>query len=355
MEVLPSYKAHKDRYPLLPSQQDFIEQSRQTVRAILNGTDPRLLLILGPCSIHDSISAKEYAYQLRSFAETVSSHFFIVMRVYCEKPRSASGWKGYLYDPFLDGSYAMSTGIEWTRKLLLELASMGIPAAAEFLDPLTAFYYDDLITWGSIGARTSSSQPHRQLASGLEMPIGFKNGLAGNISAAVSGALVASQAHAYMGLSPDGFPIVMRTNGNLDVHTVLRGGDSGPNYLPSFVAETITRLEHAKLPSRLLIDCSHQNSGKKYERQPSVFQSIMHQIVEGNSSIKGVMLESHLYSGKQALGKDPSNLQYGISITDGCLDWHATSHLIQWGAQLVQQQWLQVPVTHNLSLAEAHI
>ncbi len=340
MDFLPSYKELKTQFPLPQPQQLFIEQSRQTVRAILNGTDPRLLLIVGPCSIHDQASAKEFALQLRTLSAEVSSQFFLVMRVYCEKPRSASGWKGFLYDPFLDGSHALSVGLEWTRQLLLELASLEVPAAAEFLDPLTAFYYDDLITWGSIGARTSSSQPHRQLASALEMPIGFKNGIAGNIGAAIDGVLTASRPHTYMRMSENGRPLVTKTFGNLDGHVVLRGGESGPNYHPASIAETLRRLEQLQLTPRLLVDCSHQNSGKRYDRQSEVFQSVLHQMIEGNQAIRGMMLESHLHAGHQMLTHDPSQLQYGISITDACLDWRSTAQLIQWGAQQLHHQWL---------------
>lgn len=338
MESLPSYKEIKTRFPLLSSQGSFVKESRQIVRAILNGTDPRLLLIVGPCSIHDSISAKEFAAQLGILAQTVASQFFLIMRVYCEKPRTASGWKGYLYDPLLDGSHDMQLGIQWTRQLLLELATMQIPTATEFLDPLTTFYYEDLITWGSIGARTASSQTHRQLASGLSLPIGFKNGIAGNISAAIHGTLAASQPHTYMHLCENGRPIIFRTRGNPDAHIVLRGGESGPNYDPLSVSDALTRLEHLKLPSRLLVDCSHHNSGKNHERQPGVFQSVIHQIVEGNTNIRGLMLESHLFGGSQKLTTNISQLQYGISITDACLDWRSTSHLITWGAELLQKQ-----------------
>lgn len=338
MESLPSYSELKTHFPLLSAQHRFIEESRQTVRAILNGADPRLLVILGPCSIHEPLSAKEFAQRLRQLALSVSSHLYLIMRVYCEKPRTSFGWKGFLYDPLLDGSHAMRMGIEWTRKLLLELTSMQVPAATEFLDPLTAFYYDDLITWGSIGARTASSQIHRNLASALAMPIGFKNGIAGNICAAINGAMAASHPHTFMRISDSGKPTIMQTTGNPDAHIVLRGGESGPNYDPSSISEALLRLEHAKLPSRLLIDCAHDNSGKKHERQPGVFQSVMHQIFEGNAHIRGLMLESHLQAGSQKLTSDPDQLQYGVSITDSCLDWHSTAHLVHWSAERLQQQ-----------------
>jgi len=333
MDSLPSYNALKIRLPLLPDQQRFIKESRQTVRSILSGADPRLLLIIGPCSIHDSLSAKEFALRLKQLAQAVSSHFFLIMRVYCEKPRTSSGWKGFLYDPFLDGSDDMQTGIEWTRQLLLELASLKVPAATEFLDPLTAFYYDDLITWGSIGARTASSQIHRHLASSLSMPIGFKNGIAGNISAAINGVLAASHPHTFMHLCDNGTPKISRTKGNRDGHIVLRGGEMGPNYDPFSVSEAISDLEHAKLLPNLLIDCAHHNSGKKPDQQSVVFQSVIHQFSEGNNSIRGLMLESHLHGGSQLVADNPTHLDYGVSITDPCLDWHSTSQLIKWGAE----------------------
>lgn len=339
MQSLPSYKEIKIHLPLSSPQSHFIAESRKTVRNILNGRDPRLLLIVGPCSIHDRISAREYAVKLCELAQAVSSEFFLVMRVYFEKPRTTSGWNGFLFDPLLDGSYVTSLGIKWARQLLLELATLQVPAATEFLDPMTSFYYDDLITWGSIGARTACSQIHRQLASALPMPIGFKNGIAGNISAAVNGALAASFSQTYIRVSDTGDPIVSKTPGNPDTHIVLRGGESGPNYDPSSISEALILLQHAKLNSRLLIDCAHHNSEKKYDKQLNVFQSVIHQIVEGNTNIRGLMLESHLHKGNQSLTGDLSKLQYGVSITDECLDWKTTEHLILSGASRFRQEF----------------
>jgi 3-deoxy-7-phosphoheptulonate synthase len=337
MKLLPSYKELKSQFPLTPSQHAFIKQSRQATRAILNGTDPRLLLIIGPCSIHDIISAKEFATQLNRLATQLSSQFLILMRVYCEKPRTSSGWKGLLYDPFLDGSHDMLTGISWTRQLFLDLADLQLPAATEFLDPLTAFYYEDLITWGSIGARTSSSQTHRQLASGLNMPIGMKNGVAGTLSTAINGVISVNHSHIYMGLSQEAQPAIIQTAGNPDAHVVLRGSEYGPNFDPDSVDEALTRLKQHQLPQRLIIDCSHHNSGKNFEQQPYVFQSVFKQILEGNQSIRGLMLESHLKAGNQSLMTGPYSLKYGISITDGCLDWSSTEQLILWASQLLQE------------------
>lgn len=337
MEQLPSYQEIKHLLPLKQASSAFIEQSRQTIYSILNGLDPRLLLIIGPCSIHDPKAAKEFACQLKQLANEVSPYFFLVMRVYCEKPRTSTGWKGLLYDPFLDGSHAMRTGLMWTRQLLLELAEIGVPAATEFLDPLTAFYYEDLITWGSIGARTASSQTHRQLASGLEMPIGIKNGVAGNISAAVNGVKVAMSPHTYIGLNEGGQLSTICTKGNPHTHIVLRGGEEASNYDPISVAEALQKLEMAQLPKRLLIDCSHHNSRKQHERQPHVFQSVLHQVAEGNTAIQGLLMESHLEGGSQPLIADLNQLKYGVSITDSCLDWGTTERLVKWGAEYMSR------------------
>lgn len=330
MEQLPSYQELKSIFPLSSTQEQKITQDRQTVISILNGTDPRLLLIVGPCSIHDPASAKEYALKLKALAKSVESHFFILMRVYCEKPRTTTGWKGLLYDPHLDGSHAIETGIQLTRQLLLDIAEIGIPAATEFLDPLTTYYYEDLITWGSIGARTSSSQPHRQLASGLPIPIGFKNGIAGNISAALQGMISASHPHIYPGLNALGSPSVIRTSGNKNTHIVLRGGESGVNYDPCSVQKVIHRLNELHLPPRVVIDCSHQNSGKVHYRQAFPFRSAIEQVLKKNHMIRGIMLESHLFDGQQPHHSDRSFLSYGLSITDSCIGWEATVSLIQW-------------------------
>ncbi|MFI5343179.1 MAG: 3-deoxy-7-phosphoheptulonate synthase [Chlamydiales bacterium] len=333
MDALPSYGDLKSRYCMSSLQSDFIKQSRQTIINILNGIDPRLLLIIGPCSIHDLKSAREFAEQLKELAAAISSQFFTVMRVYCEKPRTTAGWKGILYDPFLDGSNQIKAGIELTRQLLLDLADLGVPAATEFLDPLTAYYYNDLISWGSIGARTSSSQTHRQLASGLAMPMGIKNGIAGNVSAAIDGVIAASLPHAYIGINSAGVKSIIRTNGNPNAHIVLRGGESGPNYDPLSVSDALSKLEQASLSPRLVIDCSHHNSNKQHYHQTVVFQSLLQQIIEGNTNIRGCLLESHLFAGSQPLTGDPKQLEYGISITDPCLDWKTTRHLLLWGAE----------------------
>jgi 3-deoxy-7-phosphoheptulonate synthase len=336
MALLPSYKELKERFSLTSHQHAFIEASRKTICDILNGTDHRLLLIVGPCSIHDRRSAKDFANRLKELNEEVNSHFFLVMRTYFEKPRTSTGWKGFLYDPLLNGSSDIKKGIEWTREFLLELTDMKVPTATEFLDPLTAFYYDDLITWGSIGARTSSSQTHRQFASHLDMPIGFKNGIAGNLSPAINGIHVSSHSHIYLGVTPEGQLASIQSLGNPNGHLVLRGGDHGPNYDPISIAEALKQLTKNRLPAQLLIDCSHQNSEKKWDKQPLVFQSVLKQFVEGCLAIRGLLLESHLYQGSQPIG-ELNTLKYGVSITDDCLDWDSTQQLIRCGASFLQQ------------------
>lgn len=335
--VLPSYNHVKLELPLSESQLRFIEESRRTVRAILDGGDPRLLLIVGPCSIHDLSSAREYARRLLHLAKEVEQHFFIILRAYVEKPRSATGWKGFLYDPHLDGSHAIADGIKMSRKLFIELAEMGLPAATEFLDPLTAFYFDDTITWGCIGARTSSSQIHRNLASALPLPIGFKNAVAGNFSAAVGGVIAASHPHTTIRLCPNGTPTIARSVGNDDCCVVLRGGEAGPNYDAESIEKLLSTLRHRGLKERCIVDCAHGNSGKCADRQMEVFQNVIHQRIDGNRSILGCMLESHLKAGSQLLGENPSQLHWGVSITDPCLDWEATEQLIRQGAEALSR------------------
>jgi len=325
---LPTYTELKDILQITSQQSAFIQQSRQTIKNILNADDKRLLLIVGPCSIHDITSAKEFAMRLKMLASTLSHHFFLVMRVYCEKPRTLTGWKGFLYDPFLDGSHQIKFGISQTRQLLLDLADLGVPAATEFLDPLTTCYYEDLISWGSIGARTSSSQTHRQLASSLSMAIGIKNGIAGNTSSAIEGVIAASNPHTYIGIDNEGMKSILNSTGNPDTHIVLRGGEAGPNYHPDCIQEAMIKLEQAKLPIRLIVDCSHHNSNKRPLEQITVFKNVLQQVTEGNQGIRGFMVESHLHSDNQILTEDPKQLKYGISITDPCLDWEKTKELL---------------------------
>jgi 3-deoxy-7-phosphoheptulonate synthase len=349
MTILPSYADVKRKLNVDNQQLKFIENSREKTRQILNGEDSRLLLIVGPCSIHDRISAIEFARNMRQLADSLSSHFFLIMRVYCEKPRTGLGWGGYLYDPHLDGSSDIRTGIEWTRRLLLELATLEVPAATEFMHPLTAFYYDDLISWGSIGARTASSPVHRQLASELSMPIGIKNDLHGNISVAVNGIAAAAHSHTFIRLGDTGGLTVQKTKGNPDCHIVLRGGETGPNYDPNFVSQALDGLKNQKLPLRLLVDCSHQNSEKDPYQQPIVFQSTLRQIMDGNTAIRGFLFESHLHAGRQELTQN-SPLKYGVSVTDACLDWDSTARLFLEAKEQLEQQFSVLEDPSMLSL-----
>ncbi len=313
------------KIPLDVDQADFIEKTRQEIVAILSGWDNRKLLIVGPCSIHDIESALEYARRLKALSEHVSDRFLIVMRTYVEKPRTIVGWKGMLYDPEADGSYQIARGLRLTRVLLRELAMMEVPAASELLELNTAPYYVDLLSWGCIGARTSSSPPHRQLAASLSLPVGFKNSCDGHIDSAIHALISAQTPHVFLGLSPSGQMARLAAKGNSNCHLVLRGGYSGPNYYAKNIRESVERCQQAGVIDKLLIDCSHDNCEKRPLKQVSTFQKVMHQIVEGNPHIMGLMLESHLEGGSQPI---TSNLHYGVSITDPCLDWATTEKLI---------------------------
>lgn len=338
-EQLKAPSELKKNLPLTEQQNRFIEESRSQLRDILNGSDSvRKVIITGPCSIHDFVAAKEYAEKLKALASEVSDVLFLVMRVYFEKPRTILGWKGLCLDPHLDGSHDIAHGIEATRQLLLNISEIGISTAAEFLTPFTAPYFEDLVTWGCIGSRTAESQTHRELASGLPMPIAFKNNTNGNIDIAVSGVLTSSVPHSYLALNDAGSICAHHSHGNSDSHIVLRGGDGAPNYSSEAIAKTLQALEQAELPSRLLVDCSHDNSNRNYEQQPAVFEAVLDQILAGNDAIKGMILESHLNAGKQKVLHNGNNLDYGVSITDSCLDWEATEALIYQAADALRNR-----------------
>lgn len=334
---LPPPNTILKEFPTSPTHQQFIRKSRQTIKNILDGNDPRCLLIMGPCSIHDPSAAKEYAGELKKL-DDLSDLFFIVMRTYFEKPRTALGWKGMLYDPWLNGTHDIATGIRLTRKLLLELADMGIPTASEFLEPASAFYYGDLVSWGCIGARTSASQIHRQLASGLPMPTAFKNSVDGSVDNAINGILSASHPHTFMGINAEGLLSAIHTKGNSYGHLVLRGAEQHTNYDPQSISNALEKLRKAQLPSCLLIDCSHDNSLRQHEAQISVFQSVINQRAEGNYNIRGVLLESHLHAGNQHLHSDTLKLKYGVSVTDPCLNWEKTERLVLWGHSILKRE-----------------
>lgn len=346
MEILPSPMAFKQEMPASASHLEFVQDSRRQIANILDGTDNRLLLIVGPCSIHDAKAAQEYACHLKTLAESVSKSFFIVMRTYFEKPRTALGWKGMLYDPHLDGSNDIASGIREARQLLLDLAKMGIPTATEFLDPLSPRFLSDLVSWSCIGARTTESQIHRQLASGLPMPVAFKNNTSGNVNVAIKGVLTAACPHAFFGIDDHGQVSVVRTKGNAHAHIALRGGDKTPNYDAHSIGKTIELLRKHHLPERLVVDCSHDNSNRCPEKQKEVFQSVIRQYLDGNTAIRGLALESNLFAGSQQMPLDLSRLQYAVSITDPCLDWKQTEALILRNAALFENRF-------SMAIAEA--
>ncbi len=305
-----------------------VSTARNNIQRILRGDDQRLLVIVGPCSVHDVDAAKEYACALEPLREKYSPQLEIVMRVYFEKPRTTVGWKGLINDPHLDGSYDINTGLRRARTLLLELARQGMPTATELLDPVVPQYIADLISWTAIGARTTESQTHREMASGLSMPIGYKNGTDGTAGIAINAMQAASRPHHFLGINSEGHASIVSTTGNPDGHLVLRGGKQGSNYHKEAVQEVSSELAKAQLVDRLMIDCSHDNSNKDFRRQADVLSEVAKQIKEGSSQIMGVMLESHLVEGNQKIPSDLSELVYGQSITDACIDISTTSRLI---------------------------
>lgn len=331
---LPSPKEIKELLPKSAYVKDYIDNVRAIAKNIVLGKDKRIALIIGPCSIHDIDSALEYAAKLKTLSDKVSEHFYIVMRVFIEKPRTKIGWKGLIHDPHLDGTNDIEKGIMLSRKLLLHLTHLGLPCAIEFVDPLFAPYIEDLVTWGFVGARTSASQPHRQMASGLSFPVGFKNQVDGNIDIAIDGVINATSRHSHLSIDPSGRVAKITTPGNPLAHLVLRGSDARANYDPISVSDVLSKLHKQDIKSRILIDCSHGNSNKKAELQKLSFSSIIDQILDGNNHIMGLMLESFLYSGKQALHEEPEKLSYGVSITDSCLGWKETEELIEWASLL---------------------
>ncbi|MCA2213084.1 3-deoxy-7-phosphoheptulonate synthase [Wangella sp. NEAU-J3] len=312
--------------PLTPDLQDTVLDSRHQVEDVLTGRDPRLLVVVGPCSVHDPVAAGEYATLLRAEADRLADDLLIVMRVYFEKPRSTVGWKGLINDPALDGTGDVGTGLRIARNLLLEVVRHGLPVAVEFLDPITPQYIADTVAWGAIGARTVESQVHRQLASGLSMPIGMKNRPDGSISTAIDAINAAAAPHVFPGIDFSGTPAILHTSGNPDCHLVLRGGGGKPNYSAADVAASLELLRRAELPERLVIDCSHGNSGKDHLRQPLVADDVAGQVEAGERGISGVMLESFLVPGRQNLGGD---LTYGQSVTDACMGWQPTVDVLE--------------------------
>jgi 3-deoxy-7-phosphoheptulonate synthase len=309
--------------PLTAEHADTVLRGRSEAARILDGADHRLLVVVGPCSVHDADAARDYAYRLRDRAADLQDDLCVAMRVYFEKPRTSIGWKGMINDPHLDGSGDVNTGLRVARGLLLEVLELGLPIGCEFLDPITPQYISDTVSWGAIGARTTESQIHRQLASGLSMPVGFKNGTHGDVGVAVDAVRAAAASHAFAGIDVEGTPAILHTRGNRDCHIILRGGQAAPNYDAAAVTEAVARLRAAGLPERVVIDASHDNSGKDHSRQPQVVEDVATQVAGGNAAIVGLMLESFLAEGRQDLGgKMP--LTYGQSITDPCMAWDTT-------------------------------
>ena len=321
--------ALKAEVPVGEAVADFVAGSRQEVMEILDGRDPRLLVIVGPCSVHHREAALDYAARLAGLRSELGDRLLLVMRVYFEKPRTTVGWKGLINDPDLDGSYNVHKGLRKAREILLRVNEMGVPAASELLDPIIPQYIADLLSWVSIGARTSESQTHRELASGLSMPVGFKNGTSGNLQIAIDGVLSASCAHHFLGVDDDGGTCVVATRGNPHCHIILRGGRSGPNYDPVSVITAEEQMKSAGLAPRILVDCSHANCGKRPHLQAHVLRDVIQQRLEGNTSLMGVMLESNLGAGCQRLAGDAAGLAYGVSITDPCLDWDTTESILR--------------------------
>ena len=306
-----------------------VAETRDRIRNILYNEDRRLLVIVGPCSVHDVDAAYEYGKKLAMLRAELADQLEIIMRVYFEKPRTSIGWKGLINDPHLDGSYDINTGLRLARRLLLDLAHMDLPAATELLDPITPQYIADVISWTAIGARTTESQTHREMASGLSMPIGFKNSTDGSLQAATNAMLSASQPHHFLGINHHGLASIIATTGNPDGHLVLRGGKQGPNYDVDHVAEAARQLSQAKLNPRLMVDCSHANANKDHNRQVMVLEEIANQLSAGSKHILGVMIESHLKAGKQSIPNDLSQLTYGQSITDACVDFPTTATMLR--------------------------
>ncbi len=327
--ALPSPAALLAEMPKTELQSEFVTRTRGDIRRVIFTDDKRFLLIVGPCSIHDLHAGRVYAAKLAALSREVSDRVLIVMRVYFEKPRTTVGWKGLIMDPHLDGSHDIAAGLRLARTFLRDVLDLGLPTATELLDPITPQYIADLICWSAIGARTAESQTHRQMASGLSMPLGFKNGTDGSIPTAINAIKAAAQPHTFLGINLDGSASAIVTRGNPDCHVVLRGGTSGPNYLPAHIAQTEQLLARAGLTKSVLVDCSHDNSAKQPERQPEVMREILAQIKAGNTSIMGAMVESNLEAGSQPFPQPKDKLRYGVSITDACIDWKTTESLVR--------------------------
>jgi 3-deoxy-7-phosphoheptulonate synthase len=328
-ELLISPAALKSELPLSDKAREVVTQGRATVRNILDRKDPRIFVVIGPCSIHDVEAAKDYAQRLKKLADEVSDTIYVIMRVYFEKPRTTVGWKGLINDPYLNDSFKIQEGLHIGRKLLLDIAEIGLPAATEALDPISPQYLHDLISWAAIGARTTESQTHREMASGLSSAVGFKNGTDGGLTVAINALQSVSKSHRFLGMNTDGQVAIIHTKGNAYGHVVLRGGNGKPNYDSVSVALCEQELAKAKLIPNIMVDCSHANSNKNHELQVLVMENVGNQILEGNKSIIGLMVESNIGAGNQNIPANLSDLKYGVSVTDACIDWETTERCLR--------------------------
>ncbi len=331
--LLSPSQLHED-IPASAQAMHTVSTARAALGEVLSGCDTRLLVVVGPCSIHDTVAAMDYARRLKALADELQDQLLIVMRVYFEKPRTTVGWKGLINDPRMDDSFQIEEGLRLARRLLIDLNELGLPCGTEALDPITPQYLGDLIAWSAIGARTTESQTHRELASGLSSPVGFKNGTDGNLEVALNAMLSAAQPHSFLGIDGAGQVAVTHTRGNAFGHLILRGG-AAPNYDSVAIAQAEAALKAAKLPVNIVVDCSHANSRKNHALQTGVLKDVVHQIADGNRAIKGVMLESNLFEGNQKL-TTPQDLRYGVSITDACLGWDTTASCLREAAERLQ-------------------
>lgn len=315
-------------FPLSDPDREFVNTSREAIKEIIHRRDRRLMVVVGPCSIHDPLAAIEYAKRLAVLSGKVEDQLFLVMRTYFEKPRTTIGWKGLINDPDMNNSHQISKGLGIARGLLLKITSLKVPVANEMLDPITPEYVADMISWGAIGARTTESQTHREMSSGLSFPVGFKNGTDGNLQIAMDAMKAVQHPHSFLGINREGRISIIQTSGNPDVHIVLRGGSRRVNYTPEDIAATEEQLKKNGLTPSIMVDCSHGNSNKDYQKQPEVLENVIQQVVDGNNSISGIMIESNLEAGNQKIPADPGQLKYGVSITDACIDWATTEKII---------------------------
>lgn len=328
---------HKD-LPISEKAAEVVDAGREALKRILDRKDERLIVVVGPCSIHDPVAGLDYARRLKALQEEVRDELLLVMRVYFEKPRTTTGWKGFINDPAMNDSFQVDVGMRKARQFLLDVCELGLPTATEALDPISPQYLGDLITWTAIGARTTESQTHREMSSGLSTPVGFKNGTDGDISIAINAILSASHPHAFLGLNGQGKVSIVRTRGNQYGHVVLRGGDGRPNYDTVSVNIAEQALKKAGLPANIIVDCSHANSYKKPELQPLVMADVINQVLNGNRALLGVMIESNIVAGNQKIPEDLSQLKYGCSVTDACIDWDSTANMLREAASRLRRR-----------------